>query len=319
MPPSRNKGTKGRELREAMIAAKERENDIKPTWRKLDEETVKRYYNELMEDLHPLGILAVLVNSVSPQRVEIEVHALEKCDQVLGEEKLAITGYFEDTIKPEIVWTTVMYASASPFCLGGGTGSVINCVGRVACITARHVLNVDSTAESVTVKYRATKNALSGRYPLIQDLKDFGVTNQQCIHAELDIAMVLPKYSMPLTVNHVDLIGDVRFAEIQLDDIKLNMEVQKNGCATGLTSAHISRKEDLVLEAVSDEIGPFAVTGDSGSLVITKRGRENIIIGLISYIYVKNEEVNGIPVFKYTTNIIPVWQWETWLEEIFQD
>mmetsp|Transcript_13786 Transcript_13786/g.20654 ORF Transcript_13786/g.20654 Transcript_13786/m.20654 type:complete len:93 (+) Transcript_13786:332-610(+) len=84
-------------------------------------------------------------------------------------------------------------------------------------------------------------------------------------------------------------------------------DVMKSGISSRKTTGrvvHVSYDHFIV---VGNEVTPFSIPGDSGSLVLNQRGE---VLGVVVEItFQKNQNV-------YVTKVLPVWIFFEWLSEL---
>jgi hypothetical protein len=127
-----------------------------------------------------------------------------------------------------------------------------------------------------------------------------------------DVAVVIPRFDIPLVLNSLDYIVPVHFERwfdevLPRDSQTLSqMTVVKRGISSGTTSGRIvnTSREYLIVEGL--QVTPFFMPGDSGSLVFDSQN--GMIIGIVAEIEYL-ELSGGI----YCTKVIPVWMFYDWL------
>jgi len=80
---------------------------------------------------------------------------------------------------------------------------------------------------------------------------------------------------------------------------------ERMGCATGITTGVIVQIDKDYLYIKGDQISPFAIYGDSGSLIIDTSTK--FVLGVVSEIkFEKNLD-------SIITRIVPIWKFYDWL------
>jgi hypothetical protein len=126
--------------------------------------------------------------------------------------------------------------------------------------------------------------------------------------------VVIPKFSVPLLLNTLDANISVRFEKWFHESLSLDAEwlngrtVIKKGISTGLTSGVIVDVSSDSFIVLGSEVTPFAVPGDSGSLVVDTTG---LILGIVAEIEYLLQAGHGV----YCTKVVPMWMFHDWLLE----
>jgi hypothetical protein len=240
---------------------------------------------------------------------------------------------------------TQLLMMTSPICLvtkdDQGTGTVVNYKGFITILTCAHVINSSINIRNVqliessnktkndqltviptaTINY-GIKDELTSKYPLlIESAKPLG---KGFCHPQQDIAVVFPHRFLSLALNAIQgftwpiqlrmwwFDNNIEYALERKLDFLRDGEVLKNGISTQLTRGYVM-SEGFAYNRFyvrSQHVTPFAVPGDSGSLVLNTEG---VVVGLVAAITLAQDNNN-----RYVTEILPVWEFYDWLEETMQ-
>lgn len=130
----------------------------------------------------------------------------------------------------------------------------------------------------------------------------------------MDFAGVLPLTHLPLLVNEVEEIGAVKLTKWWKEPLVSKLEylqrtvVTKCGISSRATTGRVVYVTAAYFLVEGNEVTPFSVPGDSGSLVLNSDGE---ILGVVTEI--AQFEQHGTT---YITQVVPVWQFHLWLCEL---
>lgn len=191
-----------------------------------------------------------------------------------------------------------------------GTATLVNFKGCVVALTCAHVLG-QMFGEKVAF---CTKDIPTNKFKLeaTGSLFGHGFSND-----DMDIAGVLPVTHLPLLVNEVEEIAvPVKLTKWWKDDESLESKVEyltkstvtKCGISSRTTTGEVMNVGGNYFFVKGNEVTPFSVPGDSGSLVLNNEGE---ILGIVAEI--AQFERHGK---SYVTTVLPVWEFYDWLSEL---
>lgn len=132
---------------------------------------------------------------------------------------------------------------------------------------------------------------------------------------DVDIAGVLPGTNLPLLVNEVEeeMKVPVKLTKWWKDDEPLTNKVlylekstvTKCGISSRTTTGKVINVTGNCFYVQGNEVTPFSIPGDSGSLVLNAEGE---VLGIVMNI-TQFETV-------YVTEVLPVWKFYDWLSEL---
>lgn len=134
---------------------------------------------------------------------------------------------------------------------------------------------------------------------------------------DMDIAGVLPVANLPLLVNEIEEITvPVKLTKWWKDDEPLTNRVlylgkslvTKCGISSRTTTSEVMNVRGNYFFVKGNEVTPFSIPGDSGSLVLNNEGE---ILGVVTKI--TQFEQHGTA---YVTEVLPVWEFYDWLSEL---
>lgn len=157
--------------------------------------------------------------------------------------------------------------------------------------------------------YFCEKDILSNKFKLDAAGSQFGygISND-----DMDFAGVLPYAHLPVLVNEVEEIeGPVKLAKWWKEPLVSKLEyltnsaVTKCGISSRTTTGQVVDVRANYFFVKGNEVTPFSVPGDSGSLVLNNKGE---ILGVVTEI--AQFEQHGTA---YVTKVLPVWEFYDWL------
>lgn len=206
-----------------------------------------------------------------------------------------------------------LLALASPVCVKTGeslgTATLVNVDGCVVALTCAHVLeHVFGSKVSFCDKDIPTNKFKRGT---VGSFFGYGFSNKNT-----DIAGVLPAVHLPLIMNEVEEVAvpvkltkwwkQEKDSSLQSRiDYLAKSAVTKCGISSRTTTGEVVHVAGDVFFVKENEVTPFSVPGDSGSLVLNAEGE---VVGIVSEIAQFGE--------RYVTEVLPVWEFYDWLSEL---
>lgn len=158
------------------------------------------------------------------------------------------------------------------------------------------------------------KDIRTNKFSLNSNGKYFG---KAWSHDVLDVAAILPFTEHPLSINAVEEVEvPVKFRKWWSDDESLSAKlnylrqsiVTKCGISSRKTTGDVMNEISYdCFYVTGNEVTPFSVPGDSGSLVLNEEGE---VLGIVMEI--QFHENNRI----YITKVLPVWVFYDWTFDI---
>ena len=198
-----------------------------------------------------------------------------------------------------------LLALVSPVCVkvgeSLGTASLVNVKGCVVALTCAHVVD-DMFGKKVNF---CEKDIPTNKFKLgaTGSFFGYGFSND-----DMDIAGVLPVAHLPLLLNEVEEIAvPVKLTKWWKDDEPLCIKIDyiikstvtKCGISSRTTTGEVINAGGNFFFVKGNEVTPFSVPGDSGSLVLNNEGE---ILGIVTEIVQFKEHGNS-----YVTGVLPVW------------
>eukprot|EP00604_Paraphysomonas_vestita_P002791 CAMPEP_0174817774 /NCGR_PEP_ID=MMETSP1107-20130205/299_1 /TAXON_ID=36770 /ORGANISM="Paraphysomonas vestita, Strain GFlagA" /LENGTH=318 /DNA_ID=CAMNT_0016028785 /DNA_START=318 /DNA_END=1271 /DNA_ORIENTATION=+ len=200
--------------------------------------------------------------------------------------------------------------AVSPLCVSCdalGTASLVYTGGCIVGLTCGHVIKNNLTECDKTRAYRVSslfKDIETNKYRGDSPRSNLGYA---WIHNTLDVAGIVTTKGLPCYVNIVeDIRTPVKFRKWWSDDEPLlnkvnylqQSTVTKCGISSRKTTGHVRDVGYDCFYVEGCEVTPFAVPGDSGSLVLNETGE---VLGVVRGIeFLQNLNI-------YITDVLPVW------------
>jgi hypothetical protein len=339
MHPSNRPGSKGKSFRNTMksfLTSSVSRVDISSLFL---EDIIEDWVMDNCQTLDGMGIATIrldpksfrLSKAVSNPQETIEilltVVVFDQCES--SNEEIVALLLDDDVIKDKVAELSASFLVKrsrsellsilrSPMCLTAervGTGTTLNYRGAIFTLTARHVIGATSETKSVG---RGVFDNFSKKYVREGEISD--VFGQSFVHECIDVGVVFPFNKHPLVVNYIDDInlpinmfnwwkgmtsaGKYHFLSSDI--------VLKHGISSGVTTGEVmdaSMCQDSFW-VCGKQVTPFAVPGDSGALVVNRKG---VVLGIVKMIALSQSNSGD-----YVTEVIPIWCFFDWLDEAWE-
>eukprot|EP01039_Chlorochromonas_danica_P012564 gene12564-14404_t len=289
--PSKRRNSPGREFRDAV--AKYFAEQVTPTSSNQSLEiTISEWCLDNRPQLQESRISDIRL--VAPDSADLVVYAYKDCtlsdseieDMLIRDPRIS-SSLAGSVLRITSRCESQLLALASPVCVkaGGslGTATLVNVKGCVVALTCAHVVgrmfgNKVSFCEKdiPTNKFKLEATGTFFGYGFSNDL--------------LDIAGVLPVANLPLLVN-------------EIEGMTVPVKLTK-----WTTTGGVMNVGGNYFFVKGNEVTPFSIPGDSGSLILNDEGE---ILGVVKEITQLKQHGTA-----YVTEVLPVWEFYDWLSEL---
>ena len=310
--PSKRRNSPGREFRDAV--AKYFADNVTPTISNQSLETViSEWCLDNRLQLRESRISDIRL--VDPNLTDLVVYAYKECalsdSDILN---MLMVDLSARGLRIASRYESQLLALTSPVCVKAGeslgTATLVNVKGCVVALTCAHVL-CQMFGKKVTF---CERDIPTNKFKLeaTGSFFGYGFSND-----DMDIAGVLPVAHLPLLVNEVEENAvPVKLTKWWKDDEPLKSKIDyltkstvtKCGISSRTTTGEVQNVGGNFFIVKGNEVTPFSVPGDSGSLVLNNVGE---ILGIVTEIAQFEQHGNS-----YVTEVLPVWEFYDWLDEL---
>ena len=258
---------------------------------------------------------------------KIRIHVLDGCTKT-NEEILKLLG--DGINRQEIINaatpstrinSTLLAAAKSPLALrfkdptDVGTGTTVYFKGHIVTLTAKHVCGKEYSDVVLSLE---DEDPLTGKYKMDSETAEFGFIANEFKCPQADFAFVCPYPNMMFNVSYTNNLKRPIIINKWWDESLQNRlhkilgkVLIKDGVSSGLTTGGVLKDsfQDKSFYILGNELCPFAVPGDSGSLVCIHDTME--VVGMVLSI----EVVECQETRRLVCQVLPVWKFYDWLAE----